>query len=1030
MNKIIQGNCLEKLKELPENSVDSIVTDPPYELGFMGKSWDNTGIANNKEMWAECLRVLSPGGYLLSFGGTRTYHRMACAIEDAGFEVRDMIAWVYGSGFPKSLNIGKSINQLETNEWLKISKALDNIDQKSIMEVWKKDALFATIKLSKSIIEVGINTPKNFFVPDIAVLYHNPLNEQLSAIFAELKLSVLNHISEENEIIVQKNVGQITIPSLNLARYAVKLSQSLGVSSWNIFTAECDVKEWLNENTEVNHKVDEALKTLRGNKKYSNEEIISVLCVALTDTLRLTILNQSKTFQNLDTNQKMECASAISVIITEYTAENLISNTVAILKGKAVDKIQGNEREEEDYVGPDGKKRWGGNTFSVGQPPDGRGVNKKTKGTSEWEGWGTALKPAHEPICMARKPLAESTVASNVLKWKVGGINIDESRVIAYNEQYEHTRVSKIKGGEVGSISKLSDLRKRDACLEVLPKEQKKTADLLSQMSGGINEGEGKLGLERGGLGLHSDGLQPSSCGHNVGKGQGSFTKSTGKVGIGTQNDNGKTIRETTKRNGDGSSYQRGQEGQSGGEPNIIGLGVSQQATPKIDEGISGTATREQKTTQNNIGRWPSNLIHDNSEEVRECFPETKTGKAIRSNSGGKTFGGENTKPVMEDLGYEDGGGNASRFFKSIIKDLHCSLCYDILNHNHLTKNICNNTNVNNAEKSLETIQAITEDTAQLNATQKARINLVQNVKSAGNLCDLCGTFIAQWLVEPKKAQSQESILGQVSITEPNLRILKQCLASFVELRGNTDTTPTMENLNLLFGYVFNAIENSTQNYEDTKNIDKNRYRSLAYYPKASKSERNKGCEELEEKMVNSLGGKFLDKVLVRKNEPNLKDVGEYIKKNRMVKKLSMNELSKHFPSKSGGITGRVHNWESGKELPTKEQWLKLKEILKFGNEYDETMTEFIEIEANEKSKDFNVITKNNHPTVKPIALMEYLIKMVTPKGGIVLDPFMGSGSTGVATKLKGYGFIGIELNAEYIKIAEERIRNTPEKLL
>ena len=114
MNKIIQGDCLEKLKELPDNSVDSIVTDPPYELGFMGKSWDNTGIANNVELWKECLRVLKPGGHLLAFSGTRTYHRMASAIEDAGFEVRDMIEWVYGSGFPKSLNIGKSVEALVT----------------------------------------------------------------------------------------------------------------------------------------------------------------------------------------------------------------------------------------------------------------------------------------------------------------------------------------------------------------------------------------------------------------------------------------------------------------------------------------------------------------------------------------------------------------------------------------------------------------------------------------------------------------------------------------------------------------------------------------------------------------------------------------------------------------------------------------------------------------------------------------------------------------------------------------------------
>ena len=112
MNKIINGNSLEVLKTFEDNSIDSICTDPPYELGFMGKSWDNSGIAYNVDMWKECLRVLKPGGHLLAFGGTRTYHRMAVAIEDAGFEVRDMIEWVYGSGFPKSLNIGKSINQL------------------------------------------------------------------------------------------------------------------------------------------------------------------------------------------------------------------------------------------------------------------------------------------------------------------------------------------------------------------------------------------------------------------------------------------------------------------------------------------------------------------------------------------------------------------------------------------------------------------------------------------------------------------------------------------------------------------------------------------------------------------------------------------------------------------------------------------------------------------------------------------------------------------------------------------------------
>ena len=102
---ILNVDCLLGLKSFPDASFDSIVTDPPYELGFMGKSWDSTGIAYNVEVWKECLRVLKPGGYLLAFSGARTYHRMACAIEDAGFDIRDQIMWVYGSGFPKSHNL-------------------------------------------------------------------------------------------------------------------------------------------------------------------------------------------------------------------------------------------------------------------------------------------------------------------------------------------------------------------------------------------------------------------------------------------------------------------------------------------------------------------------------------------------------------------------------------------------------------------------------------------------------------------------------------------------------------------------------------------------------------------------------------------------------------------------------------------------------------------------------------------------------------------------------------------------------------
>ncbi len=103
MHELHHGNCLDILRTMPDCSVDAVVTDPPYGLSFMGKRWDYD--VPSTEIWAECLRVLKPGGYLLAFAGTRTQHRMAVRIEDAGFEIRDMLAWMYGSGFPKSHNL-------------------------------------------------------------------------------------------------------------------------------------------------------------------------------------------------------------------------------------------------------------------------------------------------------------------------------------------------------------------------------------------------------------------------------------------------------------------------------------------------------------------------------------------------------------------------------------------------------------------------------------------------------------------------------------------------------------------------------------------------------------------------------------------------------------------------------------------------------------------------------------------------------------------------------------------------------------
>jgi len=136
---IYNGDCLEVLSGLDENSIDTCITDPPYELGFMGKKWDSSGIAFQPETWQAVFRVLKPGAILLAFGGTRTYHRIACAIEDAGFEIRDTIAWVYGSGFPKSYDISKGIDKRAGAEREIIGWHSTHINRQNT-ENWNKSA--------------------------------------------------------------------------------------------------------------------------------------------------------------------------------------------------------------------------------------------------------------------------------------------------------------------------------------------------------------------------------------------------------------------------------------------------------------------------------------------------------------------------------------------------------------------------------------------------------------------------------------------------------------------------------------------------------------------------------------------------------------------------------------------------------------------------------------------------------------------------------------------------------------------------
>jgi DNA modification methylase len=426
MLNLLLGDCLDRLKHLDDNSVDSIVTDPPYGLSFMGKKWDYD--VPSVEIWQECLRILKPGGHLLAFAGTRTQHRMAVRIEDAGFEIRDMIAWVYGSGFPKSTDVSRRIDLEEQKRWLDVSKALDSLEVAAIMEAWKdhsRAASTAGLSFAKSRTATGISTPKSGFAPEPVLLQASRKSSDALALVAELS-------SKEARLTSEAEISSAPMPAAaNESQNLVKRAEHLRKRSSAIFTrvgiAQCAVKEWPSESMAGNLKAAEALKTWLGSKPSSSLEATNALCVALTDDLKLITLNQSKTFQNFDTTRQTECASAISATITESMAECLILFTVDTLRKQAIDKAAGAEREVVGVSGKSGSVRnsmagdFAGGEYMSTAPA--------TPEAQQWSGWGTALKPALEPITMARKPLGGRTVAANVLEHGTGAINVDGCRV-------------------------------------------------------------------------------------------------------------------------------------------------------------------------------------------------------------------------------------------------------------------------------------------------------------------------------------------------------------------------------------------------------------------------------------------------------------------------------------------------------------------------------------------------------------------------------------------------------------------------
>lgn len=456
------GDCLEKMKDMEDCSVDMILCDPPYELGFMGKKWDNTGIAFNIKVWEEALRVLKPGGYLMAFSGSRTYHRMAVAIEDAGFEVKDMIEWVYGSGFPKSLDVSKAIDK-------KLGKDREIIcrNPNSRENCSKENTLYESGTVGKT---DYITAPAS----DLAKQYegyktqlkpaHEPLilaqkkfnfvlnydimlkiNNILEVISECVKLYVKGvekksnqHLIEYQEgiNIVLKNVETVLKEELSEKTDTFKL-QETGKMCWSIDTLWNNISEevLINGNiytikTESNLTTE--LKTLKSQLLTDIYENITQVQELKANGLNVDVMNA----ENLSKEERKKLIDTLNVIVPENVMKQIEKDCLKRLVSFAekslgiMTQIKNSVVKTVIHNGEEGNLQI--------ELYDNVNIAEKNLKQLNQDQLNTVIENVcqkdlkranHEPICLAMKPLSEKTFANNVMKWGTGGLNIDGSRV-------------------------------------------------------------------------------------------------------------------------------------------------------------------------------------------------------------------------------------------------------------------------------------------------------------------------------------------------------------------------------------------------------------------------------------------------------------------------------------------------------------------------------------------------------------------------------------------------------------------------
>lgn len=379
--RLLHGSNLDVLPTIDSDSIDAIVTDPPYELGFMGKKWDASGIAYNVDLWRECLRVLKPGGHLLAFGGTRTYHRMTCAIENAGFEIRDCIQWIYGSGFPKSHNVANAIDKKmgmpNRGKAIPVASSFQASDTEQVNKLVSNEVAPYEARTEQGKAWQGWGTALK------------PAHEDIIMATKPIEYSAEKYIITVCQNILASTVKTIITSSRQEQKEAQNIAHKLvgaNISTLEDLSAAMDTLQFEStENTYLNIGISWLTILAEIWRKMSMSTTSTKLSM-ITELKILKSLVSGSIFQNTIHQKKMNQDGINANVYNVDTFLNAVYMKLSyILEHFAVDNATSKVKE-------------GG------------------------------LRPNNEPIVMARKPLI-GAVADNVLTHGTGGLNIDSGRI-------------------------------------------------------------------------------------------------------------------------------------------------------------------------------------------------------------------------------------------------------------------------------------------------------------------------------------------------------------------------------------------------------------------------------------------------------------------------------------------------------------------------------------------------------------------------------------------------------------------------